>query len=583
VDHPPCSAEEALIQFLYQSPIGLLQATPDGDITLINPMAAQLLMPLSADGDLGNLFNLLARLAPQLRQQAAAATAAGDVICAQLRLPLLPAAGGSAARTLSLNLQRLDARRLMASISDVTLAVQQEQQHLATQLRSATRTDTLTALPNRTAVLDRLAAALAAGAAAGAFAVLYLNCDRFGSLNDTLGGGAGDELLRLMAGRLTRMLRPGDAVGRAASPACTAARLDGDEFVVVLEGLQDAMDVPAIAQRVIDALARPYAIAGHQVHASVSMGIVIDTARAADAEGLLQDAAIAMREAKRSGGARCCTFEPGMKALAARRGSIESDLRKALIEGGLFVVYQPIIALSDGQCTGVEALVRWRHPLRGTVAPIEFIQIAEEAGLIGALGHLVLSQACAQFAQWQRLLGDAAPRTLSVNVSRAQLADPALAGQVQRALATHGLRPRALQLEVTESLAAQGEAVLARLHELKALGVMLALDDFGTGYSSLACLHQLPVDVIEIDRSFVSQLETSPHHRVLVEATLRVAHSLRLGTVAEGIETPGQAAELARLHCEKGQGYLYARPLAADEATRWMERRWRSPSLAPAG
>lgn len=228
---------------------------------------------------------------------------------------------------------------------------------------------------------------------------------------------------------------------------------------------------------------------------------------------------------------------------------------------------------------GVEALVRWLHPVRGTVAPVAFIEIAEQTGLIGALGAFVLQDACRQFMHWQQTLGVLAPTGLSVNLSRAQLADVQLVVQVQQALQQAGMPAALLQLEVTESLAAQGDEVRSRLQALKALGLSLALDDFGTGYSSLSSLHQLPVDLVKIDRSFVSQIETSAHHRALVKATVDVAQSLGMGTVAEGIETPGQVQLLQALQCQKGQGYWIGRPMRADALPAWLAG-WQAGSAA---
>jgi len=567
------TAYDALLQFMYQAPIGLLQTTVAGEITMINPMAAALLMPLAPDGNLVNLFHALAPFAPNLQKQAASHDRPGESICEGLTVTLrADPARNPAPQTLSVRLLKLDAATLMASVADVTLAAAQEQQRLATKLRDVSRTDGLTALPNRAVVLERITHDLerARMDPDWQFAVLFINVDRFNQVNVTLGQAVGDELLRLMAGRLSRMLRPGDALGRATALELTAARLGGDEYVVVMEGLRDAEDIHRIAQRLIDSLGKPYRIGEHHVHVSASMGVVLAAQAGGDADSTLQDANLAMRESKIAGGARYALFEPAMKERAALRGTMETDLRRGLADGELYVVYQPIVALANGQCTGMEALVRWRHPLRGTVPPIEFIGVAEETGLIGALGSFVLSEACRQAVRWKRLLGESAPRTMSVNVSRAQLTDPALADMVRQCLDSSGMAAMDLQLEVTESLAAQDESVLARLHEIKALGVIVALDDFGTGYSSLACLHQLPVDVVKIDRSFVSQVESSRHHRVLIEATILVADSLGMGTVAEGIETAGQASELARLRCEKGQGYLFAKPLSEDDATRWL-------------
>jgi len=570
------TAYDALIQFLYQAPIGLLQTAVDGEITMINPMAASLLMPLAPDGNLVNLFDALALVAPGLRERAAAHARPGETICDMLQVTL-PAvtARGAPACTLGIRLIKLDALTLMAAVTDTTLAVAQQQLLLAAKLRDMSRTDSLTAMPNRAVVLERIAHALARARTdpQWQFAVLFINGDRFNRINATLGQAVGDELLRQMAARLARVVRPGDALGRPAAAELTAARLSGDEFVLVMESLSAAHDIHGVAQRLIDSLCKPYVIRENEVHLSASMGVVLGTQASGDADSVLQDASLAMRESKRAGGARYSLFEPAMKARAALSGSVESDLRRALAQGELFVAYQPIIGLAGGECLGVEALVRWRHPVRGVVPPIEFIEIAEQTGLIGAVGNFVLNQACRTFMLWKRLLGEHAPRGVSVNVSRAQLSDPTLACQVGQALRSCAMQAMELQLEVTESLAAQDESIQARLHELKALGLTLALDDFGTGYSSLACLHQLPVDVVKIDRSFVSQVESSDHHRVLIEATIMVARSLGMGTVAEGIETEGQAAALARMQCDKGQGYLFAKPLAADEMTGWLRQR----------
>jgi EAL domain-containing protein (putative c-di-GMP-specific phosphodiesterase class I) len=236
------------------------------------------------------------------------------------------------------------------------------------------------------------------------------------------------------------------------------------------------------------------------------------------------------------------------------------------------VVYQPVVDLQQGGRCGMEALVRWRHPERGLVSPLDFIPVAEESGLVVALGAQVLRTACRQLAAWQQALGPLAPASVAVNLSAVQLRLPGLTAEVQACLADAGLAPQALQLEVTESLAAQDDAARERLRELKAMGVRIALDDFGTGYSSLACLHQLPVDTVKIDRSFVSHAETSDYHRVLIEATIRVARTLGMDTVAEGIETASQAALLQRLDCDRGQGYLWSAPLAADAVLPWLQQ-----------
>jgi diguanylate cyclase (GGDEF)-like protein len=406
-------------------------------------------------------------------------------------------------------------------------------------------------------------------------AVLFISCDRFRQINDTLGHKIGDQMLALMASRLQNGIRPQDVVGRGASVESMVARIGGDEFVILLDELSHAEDSYKIAQRLIDILSRPYAIGKEQVHCAVSIGIALAAQACGDADTLLQNGSIAMREAKRAGGARFMVFECAMQERASRRGGIESELRRALAADELFVMYQPVVWMQSrkgqtGRAAGVEALVRWRHPDRGLVPPSEFIGIAEECGLIGAVGDFVLATACRDFMVWQRRFGVLAPASIAVNLSRAQLYESDLVAKVSETLRSTGMRANQLQFEVTESLAAQDATVQARLRELKALKLTLALDDFGTGYSSLSSLHLLPVDTVKIDRSFVCQADTSPHHRVLIEATVRVAASLGMSIVAEGIETRAQASVVRTLGCDKGQGFFWSKPLSALDLEVWL-------------
>ena len=452
-----------------------------------------------------------------------------------------------------------------------------EQRRLQDQLRQLARTDALTGLPNRAVVLDRVQRAIvhARRHPGYGFAVLFMDFDRFKQVNDTLGHPVGDELLRQIAARLEVALRPGDAVARVESHLQMAARIGGDEFVVVLEGTRSTTDARLVADRLLDLLAMPYQLGPHAVQSGVSIGMVSSEHAADTADAVLRDADTAMYEAKRAGRGRCVVFDSTMHDRVVRLLEMENDLRRALREEELFVVYQPVVELGSGALAGVEALARWRHPQRGLVPPSEFIPVAEEAGLIDAIGDFVLRSACAQFTAWGIELGERAPRQLAVNLSRAQLKLPGLVPEVKWILEQAGMRAADLQLEVTESLAAQDEGVRATLRALKDLGVTLALDDFGTGYSSLACLHQLPVDTVKIDRSFTAHAETVEYHRVLIEATIRVARTLGMTTVAEGIETAGQAALMEKLACDRGQGYLYGRPMAAEELAAWAQ-----PTLA---
>jgi diguanylate cyclase (GGDEF)-like protein len=586
--HEPSDAYEALVQFLYRAPIGLAQITRDGTVDMLNPTASKLLMPIVRDGNLDNLYTVLAPIAPQLPRLAAEFGAAAGVICEGLRAALPPErTGPGSPQVLAISLMKLDGERLMAVITDATQEVQREQDNLLRRLRNAARTDALTRMPNREAVREQLQYLVTRPVSAGAhhesnFAVLFMNCDRFRQINDSLGQAAGDDLLVQVADRIRGALRPpSDRIDAAGGGGQLAARVGGDEFVVVLDGMRSRDDAERVAGRILDALARPYRVQGHEVVCGTSLGLAWGLASmhgdARDADEILRDAGIAMVEAKRAGGARHLVFDASMRERAERRAGVEAELRQALAEEQLFVVYQPVVGLLPGGGTdyaaGVEALVRWRHPVRGIVPPVEFIDVAEECGLIGALGDFVLERSCRDFMDWRARLGEAAPRLIAVNLSRAQLGRPGWIEGVSRVLQLTGIAPEQLQLEVTESLAAQDQCIQQRLHELKALGIQLALDDFGTGYSSLSSLHLLPVDTVKIDRSFVSQADISQHHRVLIEATVKVAQSLGMKTVAEGIETESQAQIVRALHCAKGQGYFYSRPLASDALLEWLASR----------
>ena len=580
--HEPNDAYEALVQFLYRAPIGLAQTALDGTVDLLNPMASNLLMPLATDRGLDNLFEVLAPVAPQLPAMVEAFIGPSGMICEGLRLPIgVQHAASGSLQVLSLNLMKLDPERLMATVADATFEVQREQEMLSRRLRNAARTDSLTRMPNREAVRDELQRLLALPHHEQGFAVLTLNCDRFRQLNDSLGQAGGDQLLMHMADRLRNALRPPTSrIEPGARNGQLAARIGGDEFVVLLGGLRARADAERVALRLLDAVARPYLIGGHEIVCGASLGLAWGPDAAAlgaqDPDSILRDAGIAMVEAKRAGGNRHTVFEPSMRERAALRAVIEADLRQALAEEQLFVDYQPVVRLLPGagvdRAAGVEALVRWRHPQRGVVPPIEFIGVAEECGLIGALGDFVLERACRDFVDWQQRLQESAPRLMAVNLSRAQLGQAGWIDSVARVLERTGMPPDCLQLEVTESLAAQDQDTQARLHELKALGVQLALDDFGTGYSSLSSLHLLPVDTVKIDRSFVSKADTSAHHRVLIEATVKVAQSLGMKTVAEGIETQSQLDVVREQRCDKVQGYFFSRPLPAAELLDWLTK-----------
>ena len=441
---------------------------------------------------------------------------------------------------------------------------------LEEQLRHEARHDPLTALSNRADFAERLARALAdaTGREDGGVAVLFLDLDDFKVVNDSLGHAVGDQLLVDVAARLLNATRGCDAV----------ARLGGDEFAVLLRGVRGDRDSITVAERILAALRRPLTLEGREVRVGASIGIA-HPAAGDGAEELLRNADAAMYWAKQRGKNAYELFAPAMHTEVLARLEIEADLRRAVEgigDGGEFhLVYQPVIALGGDRVAGFEALLRWTHPRRGPVPPMEFIPCAEATGLIAALGRWVLGEACRQRAAWEAVAARAPGEpllTIAVNVSTRQLEDAALVEDVTAALAASGLPAAALTLEITETaMMHAGNATIDRLHALKALGVRLAIDDFGTGYSSLAYLHRLPVDVLKIDKAFVRRLGYGTRDEVLVRAILAITAELELACVAEGVETEAQRDCLRDLGCAYVQGYLYARPVPPDEAARMLD------------
>jgi diguanylate cyclase (GGDEF)-like protein/PAS domain S-box-containing protein len=445
-----------------------------------------------------------------------------------------------------------DVAAVVVNARDVTVRKQ-----LENELNRQAFSDTLTGLANRALFTDRVAHALSrAERGTDPLAVLFVDLDDFKVVNDGLGHPVGDRLLVEVAARLGRATRPGD----------TVARLGGDEFCILLEsGLMPDV-AQHVADRIVEVLRAPFRIDGAELTVSASIGIALGYNGRNQPDELLRNADLAMYMAKRNGKGRSVVFEPEMYEQAMRRLEVAADLRRGLEDRQLEVFYQPIVSMATGTAIGVEALVRWRHPQRGLVAPVDFVPVAESTGLIVGLGRQVLEQACRDVAAWRRagLVDD--HFDVSVNLSARQLLDPQLVADVLATLDGTGLPASNLVLEVTESVLIDDlEASIVRLHTLKHLGVRLAIDDFGTGYSSLSYLHTLPVDVVKIDKSFIDRLDGGHEGRAVVSTIIELAHALGLTSTAEGVEETDQLEVLRQLGCDTVQGYLFARPMSADE------------------
>jgi predicted signal transduction protein with EAL and GGDEF domain len=404
------------------------------------------------------------------------------------------------------------------------------------------------------------------------FAVLFIDLDGFKVFNDSLGHTAGDALLIQIARRLSASIRGVDTISRSVvmqgtSPIASdasLARLGGDEFTILLEGIRDCGDAIRVANRIQERLAIPFDVEGQEVVTTASVGIAFCALSYANSEDIVRDAEIAMYRAKREGKARCQVFDNAMHTAAVKRLRLETDLRRALELGEFRVHYQPIVSLQSGRIVGFEALSRWQQT-EGLLLPAQFIQIAEETGIIVPMNRLLLREACVQLHAWHTRFPCDPPLTISVNISPKEFAQTDLAAQMATILSEVGVEPRNIDVEITETIAmADPQRSSLVLSELKALGVQISIDDFGTGYSSLSRLQAFPVDTLKIDRTFISKIDTDSETSEIVRIIIMLAHNLGLKVVAEGAETAEQVTLLKELECELVQGYFFARP--GDEA-----------------
>ncbi|MGF6524877.1 putative bifunctional diguanylate cyclase/phosphodiesterase [Variovorax sp. PvP013] len=463
------------------------------------------------------------------------------------------------------------ARRLSRSLEESNAQLQSANAELSRRAF----TDALTGLPNRVLFEDRLNHALRRMARANQLqieeriAVLFIDLDGFKPVNDSFGHVAGDRILSATADRLRSLAREGD----------TVARIGGDEFLVLLEGIQDVADCAQAANAILASLSAPFEVLDKQVQIACSIGIVIHPLEG-EADKLIANADAAMYAAKRTGGGNYAIFESYMGADAHSQLELQSDLRRAVDLGQFELHYQPKLDGATGRVDSVEALVRWNHPERGMLAPLEFIGLAERFGLIVRLGDWIIDEACRQIAAWR---AEGLHLNVAVNLSVLQLRESGLAQRIERSLLRHDVPAARLMCEITESVAMEDIAATQRTFQgLEGIGVFLSIDDFGTGYSSLSYLRQLPARQLKIDRSFVADLDTREDSRPVVEAVIRLAHALGLRVVAEGVERQAQHDILAAMGCDEFQGFLYARPMTAGAMALWSLGAPRSPAALPA-
>jgi len=552
-------SEERFRRSFDDAPLGMALIGPDGRWLRVNRCLCELtgyerdellrssvheLTPYAREleADLAEMRRLIAGETPSYQLERRYIRADGKVVWVLLNVSLVRDPDG-----LPLH--------FLAQIEDITERKQAEQEAGEASLR-----DPLTGLATRTLLIDRIELALARLRRRTTHVAMFLlDLDRFDRINDSFGHRAGDRLLAEVAERLQRVTRESD----------TVARLAGDRFVVLSEDHESEHAAIPTVERLRAAIRQPFEVDGTEAFVTASIGIAITRNATAEPEGLLADAQAAMHRAKERGQDRYDIFDEAMRARARERLSTEAALGRAVERGELRLVYQPVVRLSDGAVTGMEALLRWHHPERGVVEPADFVPLAEDNGLILPIGRWVLDTACAAAVRWR---GQGQELTVAVNVSAVQLAHPELEDIVACALSRSGIEPHHVCLEVTESmLMADAAAMIRVLERLRALGVHLAVDDFGTGYSSLSYLHRFPVDVLKIDRSFVSGLGHDEHSPAIVKAIVAMAHALRLTTVAEGVETTAQLAALRELGAASAQGFLLAPARDADKALEPIE------------
>ena len=562
-----------------QSPLGTIIFDPDGRCLLVNA-AWNALWDLGEDDILEgtNVFEnpeiLAMGLIPYLRES----MHDGKVVTPLLCYEAVPYGSDREVRWLRAFIYPV--RDEAGGLLEIGLMLEDFTEHkaLEEQLVHQAYHDSLTGLPNRTLLMDRLGHALSrlrqnakrdgvTGGVTGEaarVALLFMHLDDFKRVNDSLGHPVGDELLVRVAERIAPHLRPGD----------TFARFGGDEFAVLLDEAEEASSATGLAQRIVREMRAPFLVDGHEIFITASIGVVLSDPSEEGGEDLLRRADVAMYQAKMRGKDRYELFSQRMRGSDLRRLKLDADLRRAIEAGEFRIYYQPKVLLRTGEVVSFEALVRWKHPEHGLLDPVEFISLAEETGLIMPLGHWILTEACRQtktFQEFRERTFHETPLKMFVNLSARQFRHPTLVEEVSSALLETGLAASDLALEITESVMMEEETTAQTiLRELKKLGVTLAMDDFGTGYSSLAFLKKFPVDVLKLDRSMIEGVEENHADSAIIAAIISLAHALELTVVAEGVETSGELERLRALGCDFGQGYYWRRPSPPKEAMKLL-------------
>ena len=568
----PSSGAQQLLRLFADSESGLLTCLLDGHVELCSPVAALLLGSEQGEIQGTPISRWLAPLAGRHEGRGVSFDAG------QWETLASRADGSTFPVELTVSETRLDGKpQYILILRDIT-----DRRITQERLSFLANFDSLTGLPNRMLFRDRLGQAMSRARRNGTpLALMFLDLDNFKVINDSLGHAVGDQLLCRVAESLTHCLRGSDSVVRSGvDDNFTVSRLGGDEFTVIAEQLGSPEDAALVARRILDTLEAPFQLLDAVLHVSASIGISMYPADDTDLDGLIRHTDMAMYRAKALGRGTFSFYSDELSAEVAARLKLENQLRRALEHHEFALVYQPKANLATGKITGVEALLRWHPPGKGTVSPDRFISVLEDSGLILPVGSWVLRTACEQLAAWDS--EGLPPLTLAVNLSVRQLRQPHLARLVADAINDAGIAPERLELELTESLLMEdSEASRETLGMFAAMGVRVAMDDFGTGYSSLSYLKRFDIDTLKIDRSFVSELPHDPEDGAIATAIIAMGHSLQMKIVAEGVETPAQAEFLRQLGCDEMQGYLLTRPLAADAFKEWL-RSWRAtPPGAP--